>query len=69
MRPHRVEQDVAGDFGELRIRLDQDGSEAAEEGVTLVAVPPVEPLRITTVELMVLTQSRLGPGQHSLAGE
>jgi hypothetical protein len=58
MCPHRVEQDVAGDFGELRIRLDQDGAEAAEEGVTLVAVPPVEPLRITTVELMGLVQSR-----------
>jgi len=57
MRAHGVEQDVAGDLGELRIRLDQDGAEAAEESVTLVAVPPVEPLRVTTVEPVLFVQS------------
>jgi hypothetical protein len=40
----------------LRIGLDQDRVEAAEEGVALVAVSPVEPLRVAAVELMVLVQ-------------
>lgn len=49
-RAHGVEKDVARGFGELRVAVDHDGGESAEEDVSSLGMPPVEPLRVATVQ-------------------
>jgi hypothetical protein len=49
-RAHRVEQDAPRELEELRVTLNENASESTIEEMTLVCMPPVEPLSVDTVK-------------------
>jgi hypothetical protein len=49
-RANRVEHDVARELDEVRVALDENASESTIEEMTLVSMPPVEPLSVDTVK-------------------